>query len=309
MKKILLIKHGSFGDIILATGAMKSIKNHFSNYEICVLTSRKYKDFFEKAPFIDRIFIDDRKSLYNIINNFLLVKKIININFDYIFDLQNSYRTSIYNLIFRIFTKSIISSSRKFAQYRYIIPRQGVEHSTTGLNNQLSLLGIKTFFLPDLEWLKEYGYPTNIRKPFVIIIPGTSANGLHKRWSSKKYSIISEFLEKKGYNIVVAGTNQDYDSALHILNNCSNPINLLGKSPPEVLYKLSKKAKIIISNDTGPAFLASLSNNPLIWIVNDNAVSLSNKPIGKNVIKISEKNINNISAEKVIDLIKNKKLI
>ena len=55
--------------------------------------------------------------------------------------------------------------------------------------------------------------------------------------------------------------------------------------------------------------MASLSNNPLIWIVNDNAVSLSNKPIGKNVIKISEKNINNISAEKVIDLIKNKKLI
>ena len=101
--------------------------------------------------------------------------------------------------------------------------------------------------------------------------------------------------------------NKQYTS--HIFKECPKAINLLGKSPPEVLFKLAKKAKIIISNDTGPAFLTSLSDNPLIWIVNENVVSKSNEPIGKKLIKISEKKIDDINPEKVIDLLINKNLV
>ena len=50
-----------------------------------------------------------------------------------IIDLQNSKRTSYYHFIFRIFGKSLISSSRKFSHFRYIIPVQGKETATQGL--------------------------------------------------------------------------------------------------------------------------------------------------------------------------------
>ena len=99
-KNILIIKHGSLGDLVLATGAIQAIKNHFSDHNIYILTSSKYKKFIEQAPFVTNVICDDRKSFFNIINNFLLFKKIIGMKFSYIIDLQNSTRTSIYNFIY-----------------------------------------------------------------------------------------------------------------------------------------------------------------------------------------------------------------
>ena len=44
MKKILIIKHGSLGDIISSTGVLKCLKNHFKDSEIHFLTTKKYRD-------------------------------------------------------------------------------------------------------------------------------------------------------------------------------------------------------------------------------------------------------------------------
>ena len=103
-KKILIIKHGSFGDLIFATGAIKAIKKFFLNHKIYLLTSSNYKNFIKKAPFIDKIIEDDRHSFFKLKKNIILFKKLTKIDFEYIFDLQNSSRTTIYNIIFRIYT-------------------------------------------------------------------------------------------------------------------------------------------------------------------------------------------------------------
>ena len=309
--KILIVKHGSFGDIILATGAIKSVANYFPNHEIYLLTSSKYNDFMKQCPYIKNIIIDDRKSFYNIFNNFSLLRSILNNNFDYIIDFQNSKRTFLYNLLFRLLTKSLISSSRALAHFRYLIPSQGKEHVTQGLNNQLSLIGIKNFEQPNVNWLKSQQNIDNLKinRPYVMIIPGTSKKGISKRWSSEKYAEIAKYLITKKISIVVVGNNEDYKSASLIFESCPEAINLLGKSPPSILYNLAENSNFIISNDTGPAFLVALSNKPLIWIVNDNVVSLSNHPIGKRIIKISSKTVSDISVDLIINKIINEKLI
>ena len=43
IKKILIIKHGSFGDIILATSVFKTIKNNYPKHRIYLLTTSKSK--------------------------------------------------------------------------------------------------------------------------------------------------------------------------------------------------------------------------------------------------------------------------
>ena len=53
----------------------------------------------------------------------------------------------------------------------------------------------------------------------------------------------------------------------------------------------------------------SLTNTPLLWIVNDNNISLSNKPIGKKVYKISSKSVYDISIDQVKNTLINEKLI
>ena len=59
----------------------------------------------------------------------------------------------LYHFFIRKFTKVKISSSRNHSHYRYIIPNQGDEHVIQGLNNQLTLLGLKNFEDPDLSWM------------------------------------------------------------------------------------------------------------------------------------------------------------
>ena len=141
MKKILIIKHGSLGDIILALSAFASIRNYYKDAKITLLTEKKYFNFFKISPYIDDFIEDDRKQsfLMSITNKI----KLFNNKFDLIIDLQNSKRTSVYNIFFRFFQKTVICSSRPFVHLRYKIPKQGKESISSGLFNQLKLLGIK----------------------------------------------------------------------------------------------------------------------------------------------------------------------
>ena len=99
MKKILIIKHGSLGDIISATSVLKDIRDNYLNDEIIILTSNKYKFFFLDSFLVNKILIDDRKGLLASIS---LVNKILKMNIDLMINLQNSRRTTIYELCFRL---------------------------------------------------------------------------------------------------------------------------------------------------------------------------------------------------------------
>ena len=63
-KNILIIKHGSLGDIISSTAAIKSIKDSFEKSNIVILTSNKYKDFMQKSNLVSGILIDNRKGFF-----------------------------------------------------------------------------------------------------------------------------------------------------------------------------------------------------------------------------------------------------
>ena len=77
MKKILLIKHGSLGDIITSTSVINDIKKHYIGDKIYILTSNKFKDFFNESKFFDKIIIDNRKGLSKTIE---VIKQILKLN-------------------------------------------------------------------------------------------------------------------------------------------------------------------------------------------------------------------------------------
>ena len=115
MKKILLIKHGSLGDIISSTSAIYDIRNHYRKDKLIILTMQKYKSFFEESYFFDDILIDNRK---NFILTILIFKQILQLKFDLIIDLQNSKRTSIYALLLRLLSKVKINGTGLYSTHR-----------------------------------------------------------------------------------------------------------------------------------------------------------------------------------------------
>ena len=66
MSNILIIKHGSLGDLIQANGAIKDIKENFSNDKVFLLTTPPYAEFMSSCPYIDGVLIDKRLPRWNL---------------------------------------------------------------------------------------------------------------------------------------------------------------------------------------------------------------------------------------------------
>ena len=66
MANILIIKHGSLGDIAQASGAIQDISENHKNDDIYLLTTKPYFDLFLKNPHIKDVILDKRLSRFNL---------------------------------------------------------------------------------------------------------------------------------------------------------------------------------------------------------------------------------------------------
>ena len=96
MSNILIIKHGSLGDIAQISGVIRDIRETHNKEEIFILTTHPYAELFSMCPFIDGVLIDRRLPRWNILYLLKLRKMIKKFHFSYVYDLQNSSRTSFY---------------------------------------------------------------------------------------------------------------------------------------------------------------------------------------------------------------------
>ena len=99
MSNILIIKHGSLGDIAQACGAIQDISENHKEDKIFLLTTKPYFDLFKKNPHISDVILDKRLSRLNLIYLYSLMKNIKKYNFSKVYDLQNSSRTAFYKKI------------------------------------------------------------------------------------------------------------------------------------------------------------------------------------------------------------------
>jgi ADP-heptose:LPS heptosyltransferase len=302
---ILVIKHGALGDFVMASGAMKSIRNYFPKDNILLLTEEKNIKFFKSIPYFNSIKKDNRKSMFFSI--FTLFNIIFSQKINLIIDLQNSSRTQMYHFFVSKFTKVKISSSRNYSHYRYIIPKQGDEHVIQGLNNQLFLLGLKTFEDPNLSWMIQNSNQ-QVKKKYIILIPGASKTGSYKKWPEDRYAKLSNHFIENGFDIYLTGSNEDLKTMELIKATCPLAKIKIKESKIENFLELCQNASFIVANDTGPTHIAALSNRPLFWIAIDNSISKACQPFGKRVIPILSKNLLDIDPKKIIEKINSIKL-
>ena len=112
MSNILIIKHGSLGDIAQASGAIQDISENHKSDKIHFLTTKPYIDLFNKNPFVHNVILDKRLSKFNLVYLYFLMRALKNSIIVRVFDLQNSSRTNFYkNILFPKATNETWSSS------------------------------------------------------------------------------------------------------------------------------------------------------------------------------------------------------
>ena len=76
MSNILIIKHGSLGDIVQISGVLRDIRETHIDKKIFILTTIPYVELLSKCPYIDGVLIDKRLPRWNILYHLKLAKMI-----------------------------------------------------------------------------------------------------------------------------------------------------------------------------------------------------------------------------------------
>ena len=309
MKKILIIKHGALGDVILSMHSVFAIWKHFKGYEISVLTESKYKELFQCLPFIKNIKIDDRPKFYYFLKYIKIFKWFYKSDFEWIFDLQTSRRTNLYFLILSIFKDFNWNGIAKNCSHPHSSSNRKKLHTIKRQKEQLRVAGINKVSNPNWNYFKSKISKFTIKKSYAILVPGGSRHRKNKRWDFENFLEIIKLLEKKNIVPVLVGGYDEKD----IFDNkhkYNSVVNLIGKTNFSDLACLSARAKLIIGNDTGPMHLLVVCSNdkiPKIVLFGGASDPTLCAPIGKNVIIVKENNIEDITIENIKNLI-NKKI-
>ena len=306
MKKILIIKHGSFGDIVLSLHPLFSIKNHFKKSNITVLTESKYKEIFKCLPFINNIKIDNRAGFFSIVQNFKLILWFKKQKFDWVFDLQTSRRTNIYFFVFSKLYSFYWSGIAKKCSHPHTNINRKYLHTIDRHRQQLNISGIKRFIKPDWSLFISKNNGLNIKKPYVIIVPGGSRHRLSKRWKIENFMEIISFFSELNFLTVLVGGSDESSIIKEADEKNLKILNLIGKTTFLDLATLSQGAIVILGNDTGPMhFLAASSRKKtknIILFGNASDPKLC-APVGKNVVILQKDDINEITPDEIKNLI------
>jgi len=261
-----------------------------------------------ECPYIDGVIIDKRLPRWNLfyLNN---LKKILSkYNFSKVFDLQNSNRTKFYKkfIIKNVewnSSETTLESGEKKSDFdnHPVLDRMEI---------QLKKSGIETEFTKniDLSWaildisrlIKQY---TN--GEYILLFPFCSNKHQNKKWPYFK-DLITKLKQdyKNKYPILIAPGPNELKEANKlngkiVLNN-NEPINI------KTLISLINNAKFVISNDTGPAHIAShLDKKGLVLFGSHTSakkVSIENY----NFKALSVKNLKDLNIDTVLNEVKSR---
>jgi len=310
MSNILIIKHGSLGDIAQASGAIQDISENHKNDQIYILTTKPYIDLFKKNPFINDVILDKRLPKYNLIYLYFLMRELKKYNFLKIFDLQNSSRTSFYKkILFPKASKETWSSSQTTLpndvnkeEFDKLSVLERFEHQL-----KTSGLSILNTTKPNFSWagsnIDEIKKKYNL-KDYILLFPFCSPHLKIKKWPhyDDLINLINDKYEKKYKVITAPGPSEIADAkkinADCILeNDCALSISQL--------TSLIRESSFIIANDTGPAHIAAHVGARGLTLFGKHTTAYKVSIERENFKAIEVNDLNNLSAGKVFERLSN----
>jgi lipopolysaccharide heptosyltransferase II len=277
--KILVIKLGSLGDIILSTAALRSLKEKFGrNYKISVLVKEEYKEVLLSCPYIEELLVSDfhgrdrgLKGLWK------LGRALRKGNFDLSIDLQNNRKSHILSFL-SLAPRRYGYRNRKlgFLLNRGIKDTQPLLEPVPHQFRILNSLGVE-LKEPHLElWpspqdsqhAEEFLNSQWLSPAQKIIGINISASS---RWSTKNWPLaqmarLCEELKRRDLRVLVTGTDQDNPRAesLQGLMKEAKIINACGKTTVNELACLIAKCALYISADSASLHIAAAQGVPFV---------------------------------------------
>jgi len=273
--KVLVIRFSSIGDIVLTTPVVRCIKQQLPNAEVHYLTKYGFREILQSNPYIDKLHLleDD---IQHVITN------LREENFDYIIDLHHNLRTlkikralkkvkaysfnklNIKKWLLTALKINLLPSVHIVDRYMETVKQLGVVNDRNGLD----------YFIPEKDIVPDKDIPASHSLGYIGIVIGAAHNTkklpLHK---------LKELCLQIEHPIILLGGPEDRKAGDEIAS--ADPIkiyNSCGKFRLNESADLVRRAKVIITHDTGLMHIAAAFKKPVISIWGNTVPSFGMTP-------------------------------
>jgi len=289
---ILVIKLGAFGNVVLAFGAFAAIRQHHPRARIILLTTAPYAAWMAAAPWFDDVWLDARPAWWDLQGLLSLRRRLAEARFERVYDLQTSNRSSRYFSLFPR-PRPEWSGIAPGCSHSDRDPRRNFLHDHERLAGQLRQAGIADVPAPKLDWcggdITRFGLPDRV----ALLVPGSSAHRVAKRWPAARYGGLARELSAHGITSVVLGAAAEAPLAAEIAR-AAPAVDLTGQTGFGDLASLARAALLAVGNDTGPMHLIAAAGCPSLVLFSDDSDPALCAPRGPRVAILRRKSLDEL---------------
>lgn len=272
VRKILIIKFGGIGDLLLTTPVFPNLKSYFPDAKLYVLTLRRGRDVLIDNPYLERVFTYDSSED----KSWCLIKNIRQQKYDLVIDLYGNPRTAL--ITFLSGAKYRFGFEFRGRSYAYNIKMKGrggevhnVDFNLDALRKMDIPVKSSQLMLPlnvvHREFAEEFIRKYNIDSKPIL---GISLTG---GWEAKRYKekdyieLIKLILAKYDVNLLLLwGSDAERKEAEEIHEAFPERAFIIPDSPIKYLGAIIERCGAIIGNDSGPLHLAVSVGVPTLGI-------------------------------------------
>jgi len=275
MKKILVIRFSSIGDIVLTTPVIRCLKNQLQEVEIHVLTKKKFSNLYKTNPYINKVYEFDDSLKRNI-------EELKIEHYDYVVDLQKNKRSvRVTRALGRLHASFPKLNFRKFLLSTFKINIMPDIHIVDRYFKAVEKLGVKNdyqgldFFISEKNNYDISQLPENFQKGYYAFVIG----GTYKTKILPSVKIV-EIIKKINKAVVLLGGPDDIEREEEIIygvnettrqqdnegSKNSQILNLVGKINLEQSASIVKNADSVLTNDTGLMHIAAAFHKNIVSV-------------------------------------------
>lgn len=300
IKRVLVIRIGALGDIILCFQAFHEIRMAHPDAEIAFLTMPPFADFARAMPWFNRVIVDPRPSGWQPQEWLKLVSEIRAFRPDRVYDLQGKNRQSVlYGLLGGPLGPEW-SGRAPFCSHPRLDPPPAGMHFTEFLAAQLQLADVPPQGPADLGWLDAPLEGLALPERYAVLVPGCAPHREYKRWPARNYAKLAEKLQDRGIASVAVGAKQDASAIAAVKAAVSAPVmDIGGKTSLLQLGGAIRRSACVIANDTGPMHMAAALGAPVLGLMSEKVNASWNAPRGSRAAWLQGKPLSGLGVDQV----------
>lgn len=287
--RVIVVKLGHHGDVLLASPVFTALKNHVPQAQIDALVYADTQEMLSQHPAISRVYEIDRKwksggMLSRALSEGLLYRTLRSRRYDLLVHLSDQVRGAW--LARMLGCRHAVAPERTAGQ---AVARRFWKHSFT---HRYPLVARRHVVELNLDALRRIGIQPSEAERRLVLVPGAEAEAraaellrtagipddgfihLHpaSRWRFKCWTIegtaaLIDRLHAAGERVVLtaAPDGSELDLVAAICGRCGRaPANLAGKLSLKTVAALAGRAKLFVGVDSAPMHIAAAMGTPVV---------------------------------------------